>query len=240
MRTFALLRTAVLVAAFAALTGCLYPEERLVQNGVPPRDAVRQVQEAVDAYMADRQLLPIKNAGPETPAYEKFIVDFAKLQRSGYLADIPAAAYERGGPYYFLVLNEETDPLVRVMNVVVYQQLNDLQDRVDDWREANGGRLPAGEALYPSFSALDFGQLGGAKPDIRSVFSGRPATVLVHDDGTVYVDYGSDVREAVEKSGTAPEPDEDLRALLVRESPFVPVKSPVYLWADGEPAARLP
>ena len=133
------------IAVLAFLGGCLYPEERLAQNRIPPREAARQVQDAIDQYRADRQLLPIKNADPDTDRYEKFLVDFGKLQRTGYLTDIPAAAYEKGGAYYFLVQREEEDPLVRLMNIVVYQQANDLQDRIDAWRESHGGELPVGE-----------------------------------------------------------------------------------------------
>lgn len=236
-------RMTALMAVLAAMTilaGCLYPQDRLAQNQVTPRDAVRQVQEAVDQFMADRSVLPIKNADMDTPAYEKFVIDFGKLQRSGYLPDLPAAAYERGGSYYFLVQNEEEQPLVRLMNIVVYQQMNDLQKRVDEWRESNGGVLPAGEPIYPAFAALDFERLGGSKPDIRSVFSGHPANILIHENGQLYVDYGIDVRQAVEKLGAAPAPDEDLRELLVRESLYVPVKAPAYYWEAGEPSARLP
>lgn len=224
----------------AVLTGCLYPKDQLAQNRMPPRDAVRLVQAAVDDYRRDTGLLPIKNAGPETPRYEKYIVDLAKLQRTGYLSDLPAAAFEKGGNYYFLVLNEETEPIVRLMNIAVLQQLNDVQSRVDEYMSSNGGALPAGEPVYPSFAALDFDKLGGRKPDIRSVFSGHPITVLVHDSGAVFADYGIDVRRLVESSGIAPDPNEDLRELLARETLFVPVKSPVYHWTLGDPTARYP
>lgn len=231
---------AAAAAAAVLLTGCMYPKDQLAQNRVPPRDAVRLVQGAVDDYLADTGLLPIKNADRDTPRYEKFVVDLAKLQRTGYLSELPAAAFEQGGSYYFLVLDEEAEPIVRLMNVVVFQQLNDLQARVDAYREQHGGALPSGEPVYPSFAALDYERLGGRKPDIRSVFSGHPITVLVHDSGTLFADYGIDVRQLIEKTGTAPNPDEDLRALLTRETLYVPVKSPVYYWIDGDPTARYP
>ena len=230
---------AILLAA-AALAGCLYPKDQLAQNRMPPRDAVRQVQAAVDDYLRDTGLLPIKNADANTPRYEKYVVDLAKLQRTGYLSDLPAAAFEKGGNYYFLVLNEETEPTVRLLDIVVLRQLNDLQARVREYAASHGGALPAGEEMYPSFAVLDFDKLGGRKPDIRSVFSGLPINVLVHDSGEVFADYGIDIRRLVESAGDAPDPDEDLRELLVRETPFVPVKSPVYHWIEGDPTARYP
>jgi hypothetical protein len=232
-------QAAVLIAS-ALLTGCLYPQDRLAQNRMPPRDAVWLVQAAVDDYRRDTGLLPIKNADPDTPRYEKYVVDLAKLKRTGYVTDLPAAAFEKGGNYYFLVLDEETEPIVRLMNITVLQQLNDLQERVNEYKSSHGGALPAGEPVYPSFAALDYGKLGGRKPDIRSVFSGHPINVLVHDSGAVFADYGIDVRRLVESMGAAPEPDEDLRGLLARETLFVPVKSPVYYWIHGDPTARYP
>jgi hypothetical protein len=236
----ALRALAAILFASAALAGCLYPKDQLAQNRMPPRDAVRLVQAAVDDYRRDTGLLPIKNADPDTPRYEKYVVDLAKLQRTGYLSDLPAAAFEKGGNYYFLVLHEETEPTVRLLNIAVLQQLNELGARVREYMSSNGGALPAGETLYPSFAVLDYDKLGGRRPDIRSVFSGLPINVLVHDSGDVFADYGIDIRRLVESSGEAPDPDMDLRELLVRETLFVPVKSPVYHWIDGDPSARYP
>jgi len=227
------------LAAFG-LAGCLYPEDRRADNQAPPREAVRNVQAAIEQFQADNGLLPIKNSSADTPVYEKFVIDFAKLERMGYVGDIPGTAYEKGGSYYFLVINEQTDPIVRLMDIVVHQQFNDLQAKVDTYRAANGGVLPAGDEAYPSFYYVDYERLGGGVPDIRSVFSNQPLAALVHENGTVFGDYGIDVRKAVELSETEPEPNADLRELLVRQSLFVPVKSPVYAWVDGDPEARLP
>lgn len=226
--------------AALAVTGCLYPEDKRAENQAPPREAVRNVQAAVDQFQADNGLLPIKNSSADTPTYEKFIIDFAKLERMGYVSDIPSAAYEKGGHYYFLVLNEETEPLVRLMSIVAYQKFNDLQAKVDAYRAANDGALPAGGEAYPSFYYIDGKLLGGGMPDIRSVFSNQPLTALVHENGTVFGDYGIDVRKAVELSGTEPAADADLRETLTEQSLFVPVKSPVYVWVEGDPVARLP
>ncbi len=238
LRHYLLLATCALLAA--GLTGCLYPKDRLAENQAPPREAVRNVQAAIEQFKADRGMLPIKNSSADTPVYEKFIIDFAKLQRMNYISAIPSAAYEKGGDYYFLLLNEETDPIVRLMSVVVYQQLNDLQAKVDAYAAANGGALPLGEEAYPSFYYLAVDRLGIAKPDIRSVFGGQPLSVLVHENGTVFGDYGIDVRQAALKSGSQPSGEQDLRELLMLQTLFVPVKSPAYIWKDGDPFALLP
>lgn len=229
------------LALAAALPSCLYPQDRLAQNQLPPKEAIRNLQQAIDQFQADNGLLPIKNAEETTPRYEKFIVDLPKLRRMNYIGEIPAAAFEKGGSYYFLIQNEESDPTVKLMSVVVYQQINDLQRRVDAYKMANGGRLPVGEQAYPSFRYLDYDKLKGVKLDIRSVYSRQPMNVIVHEGGTVFADYGIDVRKAVEQQGgTPPGPDYDLRGLLVAKSDFVPVKSPAYYLVNGDPEARLP
>ncbi|WP_146241125.1 hypothetical protein [Paenibacillus sambharensis] len=233
-------QAALVLLLLAALSGCLYPKDRMGQNERPSKESVRLIQDAVDQYFASKGLLPIKNSGEDTPIYEKFVIDIAKLERMGYINDIPAAAFENGGSYYFLLQNEEVDPVVKLMSITVYQQINDLQAKVDAYREANGGQLPAGGEAYPSFYHIDFDKLTGSKPVIRSVYSNQTMNLIIHENGTVYADYGADIRKAVELSGTDPDPETDLRELLVSQSDFVPVKSAAYYWVDGDPAARLP
>jgi hypothetical protein len=238
LRRWLLLATSALI--LIGMTGCLYPKDRLAENQAPPREAVRNVQAAIEQFQTEKGLLPIKNSSSDTPIYEKFVIDFAKLERMNYISDIPGAAYEKGGDYYFLLQNEETAPIVRLMSIVVFQQLNDLQAEVDAYKAANDGALPLGAEAYPSFYYLDVDQLAIAKPDIRSVFSGQPLSILVHENGTVFGDYGIDVRKAVEKSEEQPIGERDLRELLALQSLFVPVKSPAYVWKDGDPLALLP
>jgi hypothetical protein len=231
----------VMVLMAAVLSGCLYPKDSLAQNRAPAKEAVRTIQAAVDQYRTDQSgMLPIENSSTETPKYEKFIIDFGKLQRMNYLSDIPSAAFEKGGNYYFLLLDEETDPNVKLMDLHLYQQMNDIQKWSDEYKRASGGELPAGEEVYPSFYYIDFEKLGHKSPDLRSVYSGQPLNVMIHDNGTVFADYGIDLRKAVEKTGGNPDSAKDLRELLVSSSDFVPVKSPMYRWVNGDPQAQLP
>lgn len=218
-------------------TGCLYPKDQLAQNKVPPRDAVRLVQAAVDDYQSQTGLLPIKNADMDTPRYEKFHIDLVKLQRQGYLSEIPGAAFEKGGVYYFLLLNEETEPVVKILNVSVLQQMNDLQQLVDRYKRDNGGALPEAGEAYPGFYHVDRDFLKGRS--VVSVFSGQPANLIMDKQGALYVDYGIDIRKAVEKDGAEPGETMDLRELLIKHSMYVPVKSTAYYWVDGDPQARL-
>lgn len=224
-----------------SLSGCAGPQALRAQGGPPSRDAVRAVQEAVDRYKADTGLLPIKNGDPGASFFEKFVVDFGKLQRMRYVDDIPVAAFERGGSYYFLVLDETPRPRVKLMSLRVYQQLADIEREVAAFSSKHGGLLPRGKELYPGYAAVDFAKLGRRGADVRSVFSGSPLPVMMDDRGRVYADYARDMMAAAQKNGLRQTAAAgDLRMLLTDRSDYVPVKSPPYRLVDGEPVPLPP
>lgn len=234
-RTLAALITMLFV--LLALSGCMYPDDRLKQNQAAPKDAIRNVQAAIDQYFSETSMLPIKNSTAETPVYEKFQIDLAKLQRTGYLSDIPSAAFEKGGNYYFLVIDEETKPRVKLMDILTYQKINDIQNWVTTYVQTSG-ELPKGEQMYAGFYQIDYKTMKRTPPDIRSVFSGQTVQALVDENGVVYTDYGIDIMQFIQKSGQKTFDSElDLRTLLVDGSDFVPVKAPAYRWVQNEPQA---
>ncbi|XEC92757.1 hypothetical protein AB6A23_15285 [Paenibacillus tarimensis] len=219
------------------LGGCLYPKENLAHNTATTREAVRNMNAVIQQYQEETGLLPIKNSPVDTPKYEKYVVDMAKLQRMQYISDLPGVSFEKGGNYYFLILDEETEPKIKLMDLVMYQKVNELQSAVENYYKINKD-LPAAEQAYPGFYRIDYGKLGSKEPVIQSMFSGLTLSAMVDELGTVYVDYGIDLMRTVERSTDAkPEAGEDLREWLVRSSDFVPVKSPVYHWVNGEPQA---
>ncbi len=233
----------ILVVALVALlvvSGCMYPQEQRRQNGVAPKEAIRNVQGAMDQYQSETGMLPIITASSETPVYEKFLVDFSILQRGGYLSDIPSAAFEKGGNFRFLVLDEETKPTIKLQDIVTFQKINDVQKWVTDYRHDHG-KVPAGEAMYPGFFQIDYKLLNKTEPTISSVYSGQSLLTLVDEQGVVYADYALDLMQLIQQSGQT-EIDEqlDLRTLLVEHSDYVPVKSPAYRWAGNEPQAVQP
>lgn len=231
----------MIVLMTSLLAGCLYPEEQKAQNQRPPKDVLINVQSVVDQYQKDTGLLPIQNSEADTPIYEKHIIDFPKLQRMNYLSDIPTVAYESGGNYYFLILNEDTDPVVKLMSIVNFQQINDVQSAVKQYADSHNGEQPAGEAAYPDFWRIDYGKLNKKDPDIISMFSGQILSTMMDARGNVYLDYGADIMSAVNGLGADAKlkAEQDLRSLLVEGSDFVPVKSVIYRLVNGEPQAFL-
>jgi len=217
-------------------TGCLYPEENN-QSNTSYRESVNRIQSAVDDYQKELGLLPIINADQDIPRYEKFRVDMDKLKRSGYIDEIPSTAFENGGHGYFLIINEESDPTVKVMDLVTVQMANDVQRAVDKYKVGHGNQLPRGEEIYPEVYTVDLTKVGGSSIKLTSVYSNEGLTFMMDTDGQVYVDYGYDIMLAIDKSDLKPQGDEDLRDYLVNNSFFVPVKSLPYIWSNGAPVA---
>ncbi|MEK3759076.1 DUF3939 domain-containing protein [Paenibacillus sp. FSL P4-0338] len=229
----------LLVLLVLSLGGCMYPKEQQ-HPGSGYRESVKRVQAAVDDYQKQKGLLPILTSDQATPRYEKFVIDLNKLQQEGYLDEIPAAAFEKGGSAHFLVLDEETDPQVKLMDLVTVQKVNDIQRKVNLYKSAHGGKLPAGEELYPGLASIDGKQAGTGTIKLISVYSGQPLEFLMDSSGTVYVDYGADISSAMDKNGSVPKAERDLRLELKQASYYVPVKSLPYLWAQGRPVPQAP
>jgi len=225
------------ILALFLLAGCMYPEDQSPGNNASAREAMLTVQDAVDRYFEQTGLLPIQNADETIPLYEKYKVDFGKLKRLGFIAQVPGAAFESGGAYQFLIIDEETEPLVRLLDLTVFQAVVGVQKKVDEYRGGHANRNPAGDEVYPGYASIDFSKLGMKSPEIRSMYSRQSLNLLVDEEGQVFVDYGIDIATALKKAEAKPGADEDLRRSLIEASYFVPVRSPAYRLANGEPTA---
>ncbi|WP_438351280.1 hypothetical protein ACP8HI_11900 [Paenibacillus sp. FA6] len=219
-------------------TGCLSPFEKTESNP-SYHESVKRIQSAVDDYQKELELLPIINADQDTPRYEKFRVDLEKLKSSGFIDEIPSTAFEKGGNGYFLIINEESEPTVKVMDLATVQKVNDVQQAVDKYKRGHNNELPMGEELYPNVYTVDLSKASVPSIKIASVYSNEEMTFMMDTNGLVYVDYAFDIMQAIEKSDLEPQDDEDLRDYLVNNSYFVPVKSLPYFWVDGAPLASI-
>lgn len=234
--------TITLVAGVSLLSGCMYPGGKPQEQGVSYRESVERIQSAIDAFQQDKGILPIITAGEEVPRYEKFRIDLDKLNKQGYIDQIPATAFEQGGSAYFLVINEEIDPVVKVMDLVTVQKVNDIQRLVDQYGRSHSGQWPilGDTEVYPGLHEVDLQKIRGEEHALVSVYSRQPQPYLIDKQGRVYVDYAWDIMQAIDKSSTAMEEDgSDLRELLTEKSYFVPVKSLPYVWKDGLPVAQV-
>jgi hypothetical protein len=226
---------AAAVLLLAALTGCLYPDSMRGENRGTGAEYVSVVQTAVDQYVAANSVLPIKNSTLDTPIYEKYVIDFGKLLDTPYLSVVPPNAFEKGGTNLYVLVDVETKPLVRLLDLRTAQAVNDVQRKVDAHRHAGGG-VPLGDPTAAGWHAIDYGMLGMSPVQVKSVFSGRFLTLLINREGNVIVDYGPDLMTLIQSKALQPKPDSDLRSLLVEHSLYVPVKSAAYYWRNNEPA----
>ncbi|MBU5672752.1 DUF3939 domain-containing protein [Paenibacillus brevis] len=226
------------VALAILLSGCLYREAVQQNPSDAYRESVNRIQLAVDQYQSEHELLPLITPSEETPKYEKFRIDLALLLKQGYLESIPQAAFENGGSVYFLIQNEELDPVIKIMDLTTVQYVNDVERLAAKYREQQGGALPVekenGE-LPEGIRMVDLKAIGGKDYVLKSVYSGQELNYLINDKGKVYVDYAPDLMQIVERTGITPSDDYDIREMLTEQSYFVPVKSLPYFWEDNRP-----
>lgn len=231
--------TAVMVLLLImTATACMYPDQKSGETRVSYRESVKRIQSAMDDFQKDQGILPIINADETTPRFEKFRIDLDQLQKRGYLDDIPTTAFEKGGSAYFLVQNEETDPTVKVMDLVTVQKVNDVQRAVDLYKSKHDGQLPAGEEIYPGIHTVDPDLAGTNNVELKSVYSGQDMSFIMDAKGVVYADYAFDIMQLIDKEGVKPSKDEDLRDYLIKSSDYVPVKSLPYEWSGDAPIAK--
>jgi hypothetical protein len=220
------------------LSGCMYRAqmESKTENPAYLREEIARVQGAVDEYHKQRTVLPIRNSNEATPIYEKYKVDLKKLANLHLLSSIPQNAFENGGNYYYVLVNPEEAPKVKLMDIAAIQTAVDLERKVHDYATNNGGKLPFGAKLADEFYAIDYQALNLKPVQFKSLYSGNYLPLILHTSGRTAIDYSLDIMKALENQGIgSPEPSQDLREALVADSLFVPVHSYPYLWKDGQP-----
>lgn len=216
------------------LSGCMYPEDRRIENQVSIEESLLVVQSAVDRFKQNSGVLPIKNSNMDTPLYEKYIIDMEKLIRSGALGRIPSNAFEQGGSYYFVIVDAETKPTVKLMDLDTIQKAGEIQSEVDRYI-LEQAEPPLGEHVHDGWHRIDREALPRL-PALKSVYTGQIANLLIHRTGVVAIDYATDIMQLLQRENIMnPEPTVDLRTFLVQKSPFVPVVSYAYYWRDNEP-----
>ncbi len=129
------------------LTGCLYPKENMKQNAVPYEDQLQVVQKAVATFKEQNDgILPIKTRDMNTPIYQKYPIDFQKISPR-YIQEAPGNAYESGGVYQYVLIDVETNPTVKLIDVRMAEQIQQLSLKLRMYRD---------EHQYPPFKKGNF------------------------------------------------------------------------------------
>jgi hypothetical protein len=230
------LKRFVLILIPLLLSGCVYGNEIKQQNAPVTGEYISVVQGAVDQYIKRNGVPPIQNKAEDTPIYEKYLVDFTKLRNYNMISTVPTNAFENGGKAIYVLVNIETKPQVKLMDLPSYQQMLELQRQVDAFIKKNK-KLPKDEAIAEHFYRLSTDKLSLKKAQIQSPYSRQLLELVIHDSGRIAIDYTPELLKAMNKSGLQQSDDSklDLRSVLVEQAFFVPAWSYPYHWKDNQP-----
>ena len=213
-----------LVLTVMLLSGCMYPKEELAQNQIPYKDQIQAVQTAVDDFRKDNGgILPIKTKEADTPIYQKYPIDFKKIAPK-YMAEPPGNAFESGGVFQYVLVDVETNPTVKLLDLRMTETIRDIKLRIK-----TNGFPPYKKQISKNVFSLDYKQLGYKEPPyVISPFTNQNLSLVITGDAEVYVDYRPDLYQALKKTDLVLKPGEDIRSILVNDSMFVPAYSLPY------------
>lgn len=206
------------------LGGCMYPSDQLAKNQIPYKEQLESVQAAVESFQKDNDgILPIKTKEADTPIYEKYVIDFSKISPR-YMQEPPGNAFENGGVFQYVLIDVETKPTVKLLDLRIADQIRDIKMRIS----ANG-YPPFKEVLSKNVYSLDFTKLGyKSAPYVVSPFTQHNLSFVMGPNAEIYVDYSSDIYQFLQKSSRQFKTGEDIRPVLTDESMFVPAYSLPY------------
>ncbi|MDE5411936.1 hypothetical protein [Alkalihalobacterium chitinilyticum] len=217
------------------LTGCLYPSEQRVENQVPYPDQLLSVQQAVTQFKEDTGVLPIKNRDIDTPIYQKYPVDFRQLVPR-YLQNPPGNSFESGGLYQYVLVNVEDEVEVKLLDLSVMREIQRLQGQLNQYMRKND-LAPIDEMLDTGLFSLQFEKLNYKEPPtVRTPYFGNYLPLLIDNSGQILIDYRMDINMALQEFEHSYTYGDDVRDILVENSPFVPAFSiPYTIDEQGDP-----
>lgn len=226
----------LLCLLLGTLTGCLYPQERLSENRIPYKDQIQIVQSAVDQFQqAEGGILPIQTKDSSTPIYQKYVIDFNKLSPH-FISEPPASAFESGGIFQYVLVDVETNPTVKLIDLTAVDPIRELKLRIKFYKEKNG-YPPFKDTLEKGYYELDYQKLGYGEnpPYVKSPYSEKNLSLFIDTQGEIFIDYRPDLYEALGKFVHNYQNGDDIRDLLVEHYDFVPTYSVPYTVKDNEP-----
>lgn len=215
------------------LSGCMYPKERRAENQVPSSFYLEATQKAVEQFQKDTGVLPIVTKDMDTPIFEKYEIDFTKMMPK-YIPDVPANAFEKGGVYMYVLIDVETKPTVRLINLSVVSQVADVQQAVNRFINTKN-QLPAKQDIGNGYYMIDYDAIRLKEVQVASQVSQALLPLLMNEKGEVGIDYASDIASILRSTKAEVPKDTDPRYVMARQSVFVPAKSFPYTMDNGDP-----
>lgn len=193
----ALALAAVFVVVLAILGGCANSPSKKSSRQIDPKPHLITVQTAVDGFLAKNGVLPILNSDLQTPLYEKYKLDFTRLKQHGFLAEIPPNAFENGGSYYYVLVDVETKPTVKLLDMATVRQVRDVERQVKDYM-GKYSELPSLAAVWPSWFTIDYAKLKMDDVQVKSPYSQQYLGLLLHESGTVVIDFAIELMPLIQ------------------------------------------
>ncbi len=227
-----LAKLSILFAVIILLGGCLYPEAEKMKHQESYQTQIDIVQGAVDQFQKDEGgILPIQTKAADTPLYQKYVINMKKISPR-YIVAPPDSAYEAGGFFQYVLVDVETNPTVKLLDVRLAQAIQDLSLRLHAYQQQNG-YPPFKERLANNAFTLDFEKLGLKEaPTVISPYSQKELHLILDEEGEIFVDYTPDLYDLLQKYDGDVKSGEDLREILVETSDFVPAYSLAYTVDD--------
>lgn len=218
------------------LSGCMYPKSELAQNQIPNQAQLELVQTAVDNYReATNGMVPIKTKPNESPIFEKYLIDFSALKERQLISEVPGNAFENGGIYQYTIIDPETKALVKLIDLRIASQVQSLYVKIDLYRQKNL-YPPFGKEIGQDVYEINYKALNiKTPPHIKSPYSNANLPFVIDVDGNLFIDYRIDLADALKKYPHTFKEGEDIRYILVENTPFVPAFSKPYTIKDGDP-----
>ncbi|WNC17246.1 hypothetical protein [Brevibacillus brevis] len=226
-----------LIASLAVLSvllsGCLYPDERKAENQVPSVFYLEATQKAIEQFQQDTGVLPIVTKQMDTPIFEKYEIDFRKMIPR-YMPDAPGNAFEKGGVYKYVLIDVETKPTAKLLNLGAVSTVADVQSAVNRYR-GYYNKLPIKDDLGNGYYSIDHEELGVKTWQVPSTVGQNFLPLVMNANGEVGIDYASDIAQLLREKKVEVPKNTDPRYVFARESMFVPAKSFPYELVNGEP-----
>lgn len=233
---FTYTKIGILILAILFLSGCLYPANELNQNKIPYEDQLDMVQKAVEQYSEmTNGLMPIKTSEADTPIFQKHLIDFKVLKDKQILSTLPGNAFESGGIFQYVIYTPDDDPRVKLIDLRTAEMLRKVNIKLDQYRSKHT-YPPYGKEVGDGIFYIDYEKIGFDKEQyVVSPYSEENLPIIMDIDGKLYIDYRIDLQRALEEHEGEYQDAEDIRYLLVENSPFVPAYSLPYAVSDHEP-----
>lgn len=223
------------------LSGCMYPKTELKEYQIPDEDQILKVQQAIDTYRNEENgRLPIKTKTSDTPIFEKYIIEFSELLENGYIDSIPANAFENGGFYQYALTDVDENPTVKLIDLRIAEKIRTINARIDIYRSKHD-YPPFGEKIVDGVYRIDYKKLSlEHEPTVESPYSIHTLPLVMDGSGKVYVDYRKDLNDYLQETELAYKLGEDIRYLLVDETPVLPAYSlPYTVNEENDPIFKI-